>query len=135
MSHTRDVFCTHLCVGVLISLTKGVCEMRRRDFFRSLAGGVLAIGTLVHCEWDPSGGETLLDLLVRHGRNPEGRFRVVDGKMRFYIDSVDGKMEDVLNDRYWIFFVDGIPINAPVDEVIVSSGARVSMRLMRPPEV
>jgi len=109
--------------------------MKRRDFMCSFAGGAFAIGALARCEWDPRGGETLFDLLVSRGYRLEGRFRVVDGETKFYVTSVNGRGEDLPNDRYWIFFINDVPVGASVNEVIVPVGSRVSMRLMRPPEV
>lgn len=60
--------------------------------------------------------------------------RQLEGVPTTYALSVDGVPEQPEASKYWQFYVDDVPIEGPIDEIMVSEGQTVSARLTSRPE-
>lgn len=110
--------------------SRKLAQMNRRTFLATMLSGATA-GTLAGCGL-VNELPTFLSVLSKD-HDVETCDRQLDGVPTTYALSVDGVSEQPETSLYWQFYVDGVPIEGPIDEVFVNEGQAVSARLTSQP--
>lgn len=113
--------------------------MDRRTFLSwcGKAAFVAALVSVTGCDTAPEEQtpQTLLDHLRAQNLDVTVVPRLLEGKMATYVTAVNGSPEVPTNNLYWIFFVNGAAVTAPLDETFVSDTDAITFRLMVPYQV
>lgn len=112
-----------------------LAQVNRRTFLVTVISGA-TVGTLAGCglvDPLPTAERTFLSAL-EEDHDVETCDRKLDGVPTTYALSVDGVLEQPEASQYWQFYVDDVPIEGPIDEVMVNEGQVVSARLTSRPE-